>query len=314
MMRKLYQLLLFGVVCIAEGITQSTGDISGQSGTSPNVSIDCSDPYQASSPQCIAAAQMGVAAGAQTQSAPSDRVPQLRTPFGGYESQIAPQTPNPSEAKHPNLPPTPQTEFQQMVADSAGRPLPLFGQSLFDQAPSTFAPMDYLQVHNDYIIGPGDVLDIFVWHNTDLSRRMPVRPDGRIAMPLLGDTVAVGKTAPQLAAEIQDKLRTFIRDPLVTVIPTQFVGTFTRQIRVIGEAARPQAIPFRSSMTMLDVMIEVGGLTRFAAGDRAVLVRQDKGEQKSYRIRLDSLVRDGDINQNVDMQPGDIVIIPQRYF
>jgi polysaccharide export outer membrane protein len=167
---------------------------------------------------------------------------------------------------------------------------------------------------SEYIIGPGDVLDIFVWHNTDLSRRMPVRPDGRIAMPLLGDTVAVGKTAPQLAAEIQDKLRTFIRDPLVTVIPTQFVGTFTRQIRVIGEAARPQAIPFRSSMTMLDVMIEVGGLTRFAAGDRAVLVRQDKGEQKSYRIRLDSLVRDGDINQNVDMQPGDIVIIPQRYF
>ena len=166
----------------------------------------------------------------------------------------------------------------------------------------------------DYVIGPGDTLDIFVWHNADLSRQMPVRPDGRIAMPLLGDTVAAGKTPPQLASEIQDKLKSFIRDPLVTVIPTQFVGTFTRQIRVIGEAAKPQAIPFRSSMTVLDVMIEVGGLTKYADGDRAVLVRQVNGEQKSFRVRLDSLVHDGDINKNLDMQPGDILIIPQRYF
>jgi len=192
------------------------------------------------------------------------------------------------------------------------------GCGTVDQAPaSVTASTQTSPTQNaaaQYVIGPGDVLDIFVWHNADLSRQMPVRPDGRIAMPLLGDTVAIGKTPPQLASEIQDKLRTFIRDPLVTVIPVRFVGTFARQIRVIGEAGRPQAIPYRSSMTVLDVMIQVGGLTKYADGNRAVLVRQVKGEQKTVRIRLDSLIHDGDINQNVDMQPGDILIIPQRFF
>jgi polysaccharide export outer membrane protein len=172
-----------------------------------------------------------------------------------------------------------------------------------------------LPTAQEYIIGPGDVLDIFVWHNADLTRQMPVRPDGRIAMPLVGDTLAVGKTPAGLSAELQDKLKPYIIEPLVTVIPTSFVGLFTRQIRVIGEAAQPRALPFRSSMTVLDVMIEVGGLTRYADGDRAVLVRQGAGgQQQSYRVRLDSLIRDGDINQNVDMQPGDILIIPQRFF
>jgi polysaccharide biosynthesis/export protein len=166
----------------------------------------------------------------------------------------------------------------------------------------------------EYIIGPGDVLDIFVWHNPDLTRAMPVRPDGRIAMPLVGDTVALGKTPRALAAEIQDKLMPYVRDPLVTVIPTQFVGLFTRQVRVIGEASQPKALPYRSNMTALDVMIEVGGLTKYADGDRAVLVRDVNGQKQSYRVKLDSLIRDGDINQNVDIQPGDILIIPQRYF
>lgn len=167
---------------------------------------------------------------------------------------------------------------------------------------------------SEYIIGPGDALDIFVWHNPDLTRQMPVRPDGRIAMPLVGDIVAVGKTPQALASEVQDKLMPYIKDPLVTVIPTQFVGLFTKQIRVIGEAAQPKALSFRSSMTALDVMIEVGGLTKFADGDRAILVRQVNGKQESYRVKLDALIRDGDIKQNVDMQPGDILIIPQRYF
>jgi polysaccharide export outer membrane protein len=117
-----------------------------------------------------------------------------------------------------------------------------------------------------------------------------------------------------MAAELQDKLKPYIIDPLVTVIPTQFVGLFTRQIRVIGEAAQPRALPYRSSMTVLDVMIEVGGLTRYADGDRAVLVRQGTGGQQSYRVKLDTLIKDGDITQNVDMQPGDILIIPQRFF
>jgi len=172
-----------------------------------------------------------------------------------------------------------------------------------------------LPTAQEYVIGPGDVLDIFVWHNADLTRQMPVRPDGRIAMPLVGDTIVVGKTPAALSAELQDKLKPYIIDPLVTVIPTQFVGLFTRQIRVIGEASQPRALAYRSSMTVLDVMIEVGGLTRYADGDRAVLVRQGTGgQQQSYRVKLDSLVRDGDITQNVDMQPGDILIIPQRLF
>ena len=170
------------------------------------------------------------------------------------------------------------------------------------------------QMTSEYIIGPGDSLDIFVWHNADLTRQMPVRPDGRIAMPLVGDTVAVGKTPAALSAEIQDKLKPYIRDPLVTVIPTSFVGLFTRQVRVIGEASQPRALPFRSSMTALDVMIEVGGLTKYADGNRAVLVRNVEGKQQSFRVRLDSLIRDGDINQNIDMLPGDILIIPQRFF
>ena len=170
------------------------------------------------------------------------------------------------------------------------------------------------QMTSEYIIGPGDSLDIFVWHNADLTRQMPVRPDGRIAMPLVGDTVAVGKTPAALSAEIQDKLKPYIRDPLVTVIPTSFVGLFTRQVRVIGEASQPRALPFRSSMTALDVMIEVGGLTKYADGNRAVLVRNVNGKQVSSRVRLDSLIRDGDINQNIDMLPGDILIIPQRFF
>jgi polysaccharide export outer membrane protein len=170
------------------------------------------------------------------------------------------------------------------------------------------------QMSSEYVIGPGDTLDIFVWHNADLTKQMPVRPDGRIAMPLVGDTVAVGKTPAALSAEIQDKLKPYIRDPLVTVIPTTFVGLFTRQVRVIGEASQPRALPFRSSMTALDVLIEVGGLTKYADGNRAVLVRNVDGKQQSFRVRLDSLIRDGDINQNVDMLPGDILIIPQRFF
>jgi len=166
----------------------------------------------------------------------------------------------------------------------------------------------------NYRIGPGDVLNVFVWHNTDLSAQMPVRPDGRISLPLIGDIVAAGTTPADLSAQIQDKLKAYVKDPLVTVIPTQFVGLFTRQVRVIGEAVQPRAIPYSASMTALDVMIAVGGLTKYADGNRAVLVRAIDGKQQSYQVHLDSLVRDGDVSQNVAMQPGDILIIPQRFF
>lgn len=170
------------------------------------------------------------------------------------------------------------------------------------------------EASSQYVIGPGDVLDIFVWHNTDLTRQIPVRPDGRISMPLIGDALAVGKTPTALAQELQDQLKPYVKDPLVTVIPVQFVGLFTRQIRVVGEAVQPKALPYRSRMTALDVMIEVGGLTKYADGNHAILVRNVNGKQESYTVHLDSLVRDGDVSQNVAMAPGDILIVPQRFF
>jgi polysaccharide biosynthesis/export protein len=167
---------------------------------------------------------------------------------------------------------------------------------------------------SDYRIGPGDMLNVVVWHNPDVSGPVPVRPDGRISVPLVGDVVAAGKTPMGLADELKDKLKPFIKEPVVTVTPTQFVGPVGRQIRVIGEAVQPRAIAFSSNMTLLDVMIDVGGLTRYADGDRAVIVRVENGKQQTYHVHLDGLIRDGDVTQNVAMQPGDILIIPQRFF
>jgi polysaccharide biosynthesis/export protein len=165
-----------------------------------------------------------------------------------------------------------------------------------------------------YRIGPGDRLRVFVWGNPGLSDEVPVRPDGRISIPLLEDVEAADKTPSELGREIEQQLAAFVADPLVTVIVTDFVGPFTEQVRVVGEATEPQAIPYRHDMTMLDVMIEVGGLTEFAAGNRATLVRTADGQEEQYRVRLDDLVRDGDISANVTMRPGDVVIIPETYF
>ena len=165
-----------------------------------------------------------------------------------------------------------------------------------------------------YRIGPGDRLRVFVWGNPGLSDEVPVRPDGRISTPLLEDVAAADKTPAELAREIEQQLSAFVADPLVTVIVTDFVGPFTQQVRVVGEATEPQAIPFRDDMTILDVMIAVGGLTEFAAGNRATLVRSADGQEQQYRVRLDDLVRDGDISANVAMRPGDVVIIPESFF
>jgi polysaccharide export outer membrane protein len=166
----------------------------------------------------------------------------------------------------------------------------------------------------NYLIGPGDDLNIFVWRNPDLTTRIPVRPDGKISIPLVEDVTATGKTPTTLARELEDKLRAFVKDPIVTVIVSQFVGPFGQQVRVIGEAAQPRALPYRNNLSLLDVMIEVGGLTRFAAGDRAVIVRSVNGKQEDLKVHLDELIRDGDVSENQAMQPGDILIIPQRYF
>ncbi len=165
-----------------------------------------------------------------------------------------------------------------------------------------------------YHIGPGDTLNIFVWENPKLSTSVPVRPDGRITTPLVEDLRAAGRTPTELAHALEDELATYLKNPVVTVMVTGFQGVPSEQIRVVGEAAEPQAIPYRSTMSLLDVMIAVGGLTEFAAGDRAVLVREVEGEQRQYNVQLDELLREGDISANVKMLPGDIVIIPEAWF
>jgi polysaccharide export outer membrane protein len=165
-----------------------------------------------------------------------------------------------------------------------------------------------------YSVGPGDVLSIFVWRNPELSVTVPVRPDGRVSMPLVQDVVAGGMTPAELAREIEKRLAKYITEPVVTVIPTRFVGPFSYQVRVIGEAANPRALPYRENMTLLDAMIQAGGLTRYAAGNRATLVRTVNGTQASYQVFLDSLIKQGDIGANVALLPGDIIIIPQTYF
>lgn len=165
-----------------------------------------------------------------------------------------------------------------------------------------------------YRIGPGDSLLIYVWRNEQLTTSVPVRPDGRISVPLIEDLPAAGKTPTELSRDIEGKLATYVRDPLVTVVVSGFIGTFDQQVRVVGEAQRPTALPFRENMSALDAMIAVGGLTPFAAGNRAVLVRQVDGRQQQYRVRLNDLIKDGEIEANVAMLPGDVLIIPQVTF
>jgi polysaccharide biosynthesis/export protein len=166
----------------------------------------------------------------------------------------------------------------------------------------------------DYFIGPLDTLNIFVWRNPELSETLPVRPDGRISIPLIEDLPAAGKTPTQLARDIEAHLKRYVQDPIVTVIVTAFNGPYARQVRVVGEAAHPQAIPYRENMTLLDVMIAVGGLTQFASGNRGTVVRTVNDQETSFRVRIGDLVKDGDVSANVQMLPGDVLIIPQSWF
>jgi polysaccharide export outer membrane protein len=165
-----------------------------------------------------------------------------------------------------------------------------------------------------YLIGPGDNLQIFVWRNPEVSQSVIVRPDGSITTPLVEDLPASGKTPTQLARDIEKALETYIRQPIVTVLVAGGVGPYNEQIRVVGEAAKPQALPYREHMTLLDLMIVVGGTTQFADGNNASILRVVDGELKQFRVRVDDLLKDGDITANVDMLPGDILIIPESWF
>ena len=165
-----------------------------------------------------------------------------------------------------------------------------------------------------YLIGPGDAVNIVVWRNPDLSMSIPVRPDGKISTPLVEDLQASGKTSTQLARDIEKVLTKYIQSPVVTVIVTTFGGPYSQQVRVIGEAAKPQALAYRENMTLLDVMIAVGGITDFADGNKASILRSGGSKTQQFGVRLRDLVRGGDLSADVAMRPGDILVIPQSFF
>jgi polysaccharide export outer membrane protein len=166
----------------------------------------------------------------------------------------------------------------------------------------------------DYAIGPGDSLQIFVWDHEDLSIDVQVRPDGKISTPLVEDLQAAGRTPTQLARDIESVLAEYVRTPVVTVIMQGFVGEGAQQIRVVGQAASPSTLQFKQGMTILDVMIAVGGLSEFAAGNKAKVVRKTVNGEVEIRVKLTDLLNDGDIEQNIEMMPGDVLIIPQSFF
>ena len=172
-------------------------------------------------------------------------------------------------------------------------------------------PVADAQVSNpEYRVGPGDTVNIIVWRNPEVSMAVPVRPDGKITTPLVEDLQAAGKTSTELARDIEKALTKFIQQPVVTVVVTNFIGNFSEQIRVIGQAAKPQALPYRTDMSLMDVMIAVGGTTEFASGNRASLIRNVDGKQQKFNVRL----KDGDISANVAMRPGDVLVIPESFF
>jgi polysaccharide biosynthesis/export protein len=175
------------------------------------------------------------------------------------------------------------------------------------------APADET-VQTEYRIGPGDSLNVFVFNQPELSVTVPVRPDGFVSTPLVENMLAAGKTPSELGRDIEKVLAEYVRTPKVNIIVQNFVGTYGDQIRVVGQAAHPQSLPYRNGMTLLDVMIAVGGLGEYAAGNRARLVRQQDGKPVEMRVRLQDLVNGGDIGANLPVQPGDVLIIPQSRF
>jgi polysaccharide biosynthesis/export protein len=167
---------------------------------------------------------------------------------------------------------------------------------------------------SQYVIGPGDQLQISVWKNPELSTAVPVRPDGRISTPLVTDVVAAGRTPEELGQDIEARLKKYVSDPIVTVIVSSFVGPYSQQVRIVGEASQPKALPYLAHMTVLDAMIASGGLTPFASGNRTKLIRKINGKDVSTTLRLSDLLKDGDLSANTELRPGDTIIIPQSFF
>jgi polysaccharide export outer membrane protein len=181
--------------------------------------------------------------------------------------------------------------------------------------PASFVSAE-TEVGDKYIIGALDELTVFVWRNPELGAKVQVRPDGRITTPLITDMTAVGKTPAVLAEDIRKVLVQYIEDPLVSVMVDKFQGTFSQQIRIVGATEKPASLPYRANMTLLDAMIAVGGLSEYAAGDKARLVRHDKesGRQREYDLKISRLLKKGDTRANVRLEPGDVIIIPESMF
>ena len=189
------------------------------------------------------------------------------------------------------------------------------GQSAPETSAEDAAPAAAAEgVAPNYIIGPGDTIQIFVWRNPELSTTVPVRPDGKVSTPLVEDLVAVGKTPSELARDIEVRLAEYIRSPQVNIIVTNPMSRFS-EVKVIGQVGSPGAVPYRDGMTLLDVILEVGGLSEFAAGNRAKLVRKDEnGKTREIKVKLESLVKKGKLEENLEVKPGDMIVVPESYF
>ncbi|WP_375750125.1 XrtA/PEP-CTERM system exopolysaccharide export protein [Vibrio sp. HN007] len=214
-------------------------------------------------------------------------------------------------------------ERTRLLFDRLTKVLLLLGVALITACSNSLPQLPSATVHPSltqniddyyYLIGPGDSLQIFVWGNPEVSGTYTVRPDGMITTSLVEDIEASGRTPTELAREIESVLSEYLRDPIVSVIVGGFTGPFSEQVRVIGEASEPQAISYTENMTLLDVMIAVGGLTEFANGDDATLIRVVNGQQKQFGLNIDRLITDGEIDANVDILPGDIIIIPEAWY
>jgi len=192
-----------------------------------------------------------------------------------------------------------------------GVAVPLIGCQGTAEAPAALGSVQ--GPDGDYRIGPGDSMQIFVWRNPELSMTVRVRPDGRISVPLIEDLPVANRTPTEVARAVEEKLSVFIKDAIVTIIMNDFVGPVDRQIRVVGEAGRPLSLPYRKGITVLDVMIQAGGLTQFASGNRALIIRLVEGRQVTYSVRLDDLMKNGDMTANVELAPGDVLMIPQTW-
>jgi len=168
-------------------------------------------------------------------------------------------------------------------------------------------------VSPDYVIGPGDTIQVFVWRNPDLSVTVPVRPDGKISTPLVEDMVAVGKTSTRLARDVESALAVYVKSPQVNIIVTIPASAFS-QIKVIGQVVHPQSVPYREGMTVIDAVLAVGGLTQFAAGNRARVVRNVNGKPQEFKVKLAAILNNGDMTQNLPLQPGDVVVVPETLF